>query len=47
MIQIEDKILSLDIFEKQFVCDLHKCKGSCCVEGDYGAPITEKENLRK
>lgn len=46
MIQIEDKILSLDIFEKQFVCDLYKCKGSCCVEGESGAPITEKERKK-
>ena len=43
MIQIDDKIVSLDIFEKQFVCDLNKCKGACCVEGDSGAPLTIEE----
>ena len=34
MIQVEDKIISMDVFEKQFVCDLNACKGACCVEGD-------------
>ena len=37
MIQVEDKIISLDIFEKYFVCDLTACKGACCIEGDSGA----------
>tara|TARA_B100001758_G_scaffold247328_1_gene264777 strand:- start:2594 stop:3172 length:579 start_codon:yes stop_codon:yes gene_type:complete len=46
MIQIEDKIISLDIFEKYFVCDLNACKGACCVEGDSGAPILEKEKQK-
>ena len=43
MIQIENQIISLDIFEKHFVCDLQSCKGACCVEGDSGAPLTKKE----
>ena len=43
MIQLEDKIISLDIFEKHFVCDLNACKGTCCVEGDSGAPLLEEE----
>ena len=43
MIQIDDKIISFDVFEKQFVCDLSLCKGACCVEGDAGAPLTDKE----
>ena len=43
MIQIGRAILSLDVIEKQFVCDLDKCKGICCVEGDSGAPLTKKE----
>jgi hypothetical protein len=43
MIEIEDKIISDDLFEKKFVCDLQKCKGVCCVEGDSGAPLTKKE----
>tara|TARA_B100000700_G_C15006723_1_gene838895 strand:- start:247 stop:819 length:573 start_codon:yes stop_codon:yes gene_type:complete len=48
MIQVEDKIISLDIFEKFFVCDLKACKGACCVEGDSGAPlqITEEKILQ-
>ena len=43
MIQIEDKILSIDIFKKHFLCDLNTCKGACCVEGDSGAPVTKEE----
>ena len=44
MIQIDDKIISLDVFEKQFVCDLNACKGACCVEGDAGAPLLDEEH---
>lgn len=43
MIQIGDKLLSFDIFEKHFICDLPKCLGSCCVHGQSGAPLEEKE----
>ena len=43
MVQIEDKIVSLDVFEKKFVCDLSACKGACCVEGDAGAPLSSNE----
>lgn len=43
MLQIDDTILSLDLFEERFVCDLNSCKGACCVEGDEGAPVTSEE----
>ena len=43
MIQIENQIISLDIFKKYFVCDLTSCKGACCVEGDSGAPLEDYE----
>ena len=43
MIQIEDKIISQEIFDQQFVCDLNACKGACCVEGDSGAPLLKNE----
>ncbi len=39
MIIIENTVVSEHILEKQFVCDLNKCKGACCVEGDSGAPL--------
>jgi len=39
MIQIEDTLISDDIFEKKFVCDLNACKGECCIQGDAGAPL--------
>ncbi|MDP4680034.1 MAG: DUF3109 family protein [Cyclobacteriaceae bacterium] len=43
MIIIDNAVLSDDIAEKHFVCDLDKCKGACCVEGDLGAPLEEDE----
>ena len=43
MIQIDDKIVSQEIFDQQFVCDLNACKGACCVEGDSGAPLLKNE----
>lgn len=45
MIQIEDKLISEDVFTEQFVCNLSKCKGACCVEGDVGAPLDKNETL--
>ena len=44
MIVIDRTIISDDIKENFFVCNLQKCKGACCVEGDLGAPL-EKEEL--
>jgi hypothetical protein len=43
MIQIDDKLISLDLFERHFICDLPKCKGGCCVEGESGAPLEDEE----
>lgn len=43
MIAIDGVLLSDDIVSAQFVCDLEKCKGGCCVDGDCGAPITAEE----
>jgi hypothetical protein len=43
MLQIDDKIVSLDILEKNFVCNLEKCKGYCCVHGASGAPLDQGE----
>ena len=45
MIQIDDKLISEDIFSEEFVCNLSKCKGACCVEGDVGAPLEKDETL--
>lgn len=39
MIAIDNKLISEDLKDKKFVCDLVKCKGACCVEGDSGAPL--------
>lgn len=43
MIVIDDVLISDDIIERKFVCNLNACKGACCWEGDYGAPLTDKE----
>lgn len=43
MIRIGDAVVSLDVIERFFCCDLTDCKGACCIEGDAGAPITEEE----
>jgi hypothetical protein len=43
MIIVGNAVLSDDIKEKFFVCDLEKCKGACCVEGDAGAPLSDEE----
>lgn len=43
MIEIGNTLVSLDVFEKKFVCDLSACKGACCIKGDAGAPIENEE----
>ncbi|MEI2740558.1 MAG: DUF3109 family protein [Chitinophagaceae bacterium] len=43
MIVIDNILISDDVVEKQFVCDLNKCKGGCCEEGDAGAPLDDEE----
>jgi len=47
MIVIDNVLVSDELLEEQFVCDLVKCKGGCCVDGDAGAPLEadEKEML--
>ncbi len=43
MIAIDKVLLSDEIIDEQFVCDLAKCKGGCCVDGDAGAPLEKAE----
>ena len=43
MVMIQDKIVSTEIFESKFACNLKACKGACCWEGDFGAPLEEQE----
>jgi len=43
LVEIKDKIVSTEVFSEAFVCDLSKCHGACCIEGDGGAPLKEKE----
>lgn len=46
LVEINDKLVSADLFNEKFVCDLSACKGACCVEGDDGAPL-KKEEIEK
>ncbi|MCU0387317.1 MAG: DUF3109 family protein [Chitinophagaceae bacterium] len=43
MIIIDNILVSDEVVEEQFVCDLIKCKGGCCVDGDAGAPLLPEE----
>lgn len=43
ILEISNILVSSDIFTEKFCCDLDKCHGICCVEGDAGAPVTLDE----
>lgn len=43
MLQIGEALVSLDLIEQFFCCNLDKCLGECCIEGDAGAPISKQE----
>jgi hypothetical protein len=43
LIAIDNILVSDDVVSEQFVCDLNKCKGGCCEDGDSGAPLTNEE----
>jgi len=44
IIEHQNTLVSTEIFENNFICNLSKCKGACCIEGDRGAPLSKKEN---
>ena len=46
MFAIDNILVSDEVVKEQFVCDLTKCKGACCVDGDAGAPL-QREELEK
>ena len=43
MIEVQGTLVHEDLITEDFVCNLSKCKGICCVEGDSGAPLTKAE----
>lgn len=43
MFVIKETLVSLDLIERFFVCDLEVCKGQCCIDGDAGAPLFDEE----
>ncbi|MEM1258082.1 MAG: DUF3109 family protein [Bacteroidota bacterium] len=43
MFQISNTLISEEILENNFVCNLSACKGACCVDGQSGAPLEEEE----
>ncbi len=46
MVIIGNTLISEDIFDQEFICNLAACKGACCVEGDSGAPVTLDEKAK-
>lgn len=49
IVEVQDKLVSSELFNEEFVCNLSSCKGACCVEGDAGAPLEKEEieNIEK
>jgi hypothetical protein len=45
MFQLGKTIVSEELIEKDFVCNLNACKGACCVDGEAGAPLEERETV--
>lgn len=45
MLEIQKTLVSLDVIEQCFVCDLETCKGACCIEGESGAPLNDEEKI--
>jgi hypothetical protein len=45
MLMIDDVLISDAVVQEAFVCNLNACKGACCWEGDYGAPLDATELL--
>lgn len=43
MVEIQNTLVSLDLFREKFCCDINACGGACCIEGDAGAPVKEEE----
>lgn len=43
MIQVQNTLVHEDVIKENFVCNLSKCKGACCIEGDSGAPLERSE----
>jgi len=43
MLIVQEILVSDDVIEKHFLCNLNACKGACCWEGDWGAPLEEAE----
>ena len=43
MFQLQDTLVSEDLIDYDFVCNLNACKGACCIDGDAGAPVEEEE----
>ncbi|MEL6862927.1 MAG: DUF3109 family protein [Bacteroidota bacterium] len=43
MLIVQDILISDDVVKEAFACNLSACKGACCWEGDYGAPLEAAE----
>ena len=43
IVQIQDCLVSESVLQEAFSCDLDRCQGACCVEGEAGAPLEQEE----
>jgi len=43
MILLQNTLISEDVIDRKFICDIERCKGACCIEGDQGAPVEKDE----
>ncbi|MBC7383536.1 MAG: DUF3109 family protein [Bacteroidia bacterium] len=46
MIIIGNTLVSEELLDYNFICNLHACKGACCIEGDLGAPVLPEEKVK-
>lgn len=46
MYLIQEILVSAEVFNRKFICNLDKCKGACCWEGDFGAPVEDQEKAK-
>ncbi len=44
MIEINNILISDEILDERFTCDMTQCKGACCIQGEEGAPVNEEES---
>ncbi len=46
MFAVDHVLISDDLLDAPFCCNLGACHGACCVKGDSGAPLEPEERAR-